>query len=234
MSACSFFGSSEPQFVSQLSSSAVGPGLHVGFEHGRRKRVIADELDLRDLDLGPFTNVELAERGVVGLRNRLEDHLGVGVALVRVYLFDIVDGLLDGDRIEDGPGLDLHRRDYLVVVRADRLHPVQLDVGNLRALLDPVNQHVLAALLLDVRAHRLEKTQQVDSFDVRSYRIGIKRLAHRLGDVDANRVFLDALIADDLNLGDYGLRRSLRARGRCGEQPERRQHREHQRAARGQ
>src|SRR5277367_6023973 len=213
---------------------AVGPGLHVVFEHRRRKRVIADELDLRDLDLGPFTNVEFAERRVVGLRNRLEGHLGVGVALVRVHLLDVVDGLLDRDRIEDGAGLDPHRSDYLVVVRADGLHPVQLDVGNLRTLLDPVNQHALAALLLHVRAHRLEKAQEVDSLDVRSYRVGIERLADLLGDVDANRVFLDALIADDLNLGDCRLWRSLRARSRWGEHRERRQHREHQRAARTQ
>ncbi len=49
--------------------------------------------------------------------------------------------------------MHLHRRDDLVVVRPDRLHPVKLGVGNLRPLLDDVHQHVLPALLHDVRTH---------------------------------------------------------------------------------
>ena len=125
--------------------------------------------------------------------------------------------------------MHLHRRDYLVVVRADRLHPVKLDVGNLRALLDVVHQHVLPALLHDVRTHVGEKAQPEDRLDVGRFRIRIERLTDLLRDVDANRVFFDALITDDLNLVDY---RTLRARHR------RREHRgdnhRQQREARGQ
>ena len=157
---------------------AVGSRLHVVLQNRRRKRVVAHELDLRDLDLRPFHHVEFAERRVVGLRDRLEGYLGVGVALVRVNRGDVVDRLLDRDRIEDCPRMHLHRRDYLVVVRADRLHPVELDVGNLRALLDVVHQHVLTALLHDVRAHVREESQPVNRLDVRIDR-GSDRAAGR-------------------------------------------------------
>ncbi len=70
---------------------AVGPRRHVGLQSRRRKRVVADEFDLRDLDLRPFHHVEFAERRIVGLRDRLETYLGVGVARVRINLRDVVD-----------------------------------------------------------------------------------------------------------------------------------------------
>ena len=123
------------------------------------------------------------------------------------------------------------RGDNLVVVRADRLHPVELDVGNLRALFDVVHQHVLTALLHDARTHVREKSQAVNRLDVRIERGWIERLADLLGDVDPNRVFLDALIADYLNFIDYRLR-CLRMRG--GRREHRSDHRHHQRKACGQ
>jgi hypothetical protein len=46
---------------------------------------------------------------------------------------------------------------------------------------------------------------------VRVDRRWIERLPDLLRDVDSDRVFLDALITDDLNLGDYRL--CLRKRG---------------------
>ena len=176
--------------------------------------MIARELDIRDLDLRPFVHVEFGERRVVRLRDWLEGDLGVGVALVGVYRGDLVDRLLDRDRIEDRPRMHLGRRDYFVVVRVYRLHPVELDVGYLRALLHVVDQHVLTALLHDVRALIREESQPGNRLEVRSYGRRIERLSNLLRDVDANRVLFDALIADDINLGDY--RRSLRARGGCG------------------
>ena len=125
--------------------------------------------------------------------------------------------------------MQLGRGDYLVVVRADRLHPVELDVGYLRALLHVVHQHVLPALIHDVRAHVREESQPVNRLDVRVDRIRIERRTDLLRDVDSDRVFLDALITDYLNLGDYRL--SLRTRD--GRPEYRRDHQQYQRKFRG-
>ena len=131
--------------------------------------------------------------------------------------------------------MHVHRRDYLVVVRSDRLHPVQLDVGYLRALLDVVNQYRLAALLLDAVADAGEEPHPEDRREVGVYCVWIERLTDLLRDVDSNRVFFDALIAGYLNLVDYR-QRSLTARDGCREQRKRKRgdRRNHHCAVRGQ
>ena len=68
--------------------------------------------------------------------------------------------------------MQLRRRDYLVVVRADRLHPVELDVGNLRALLDVVDQHVLTDPCWTTRARHLGK----ESHPVNRLDVGVDRV----------------------------------------------------------
>ena len=194
---------------------AVGAGLHHRAQFDRGEGLVAGEIDLGDLDLRSFGHVEDRDRGVVRLKDGAEIHLGVKVALILIDLGDSVDRLLHLPGIENRARMKLGRRGDLVVSRANRFHPFDPDVGNLRTFDDLVYQYVAAVDVFDPGLDVLEEAHLVDGLDVLIDRVLIERLAYVLRDVNLDCVGFDALIALNPDRRDHR-RGALRERGGDG------------------
>ena len=187
----------------QAQQRDVVGGIHLGAQFAGRKRVIAGEIDLSDVDLGAFGDRERSDFGVIGAELFVIIDRDVRITLALVGFLNRFFGFVDARGIHDRTGMDLHRRDNLVVGGPDLFHPGDFHIGDLGPLNDLVDQDYLAVLIPSLGNNVLKEAHLVYGLDVVTDCVAVEWFAGTLRDVEADRVALDALVTFDLDIGDY-------------------------------
>src|SRR5690242_15514491 len=175
----------------------MAPRRDHALQLARREMLVADELNVRDSDDWAFGHVESPDRRVVRSRRARERNLRVEVARILIDRLERLFRSLDPVTVEDCPRMKLDGVDHLVLGGLDVFHALEPHIGDEWPFGNPEDQNCLATGMLDFGADMVEKAHAVDRLDVLIDDRIVKRLAYARGNMERNRVVLDALVAVD-------------------------------------
>jgi hypothetical protein len=165
--------------------------------------VVPDERDAADRDGLVLLDGELDDHLVVALRDDLVRDLGEEVALLGVFIAELLDAAADGGVAQDGPDLDLDAQGLDEILLLDLLVARELDGLDARALAheDAEVHAVVAAVEVDLDV--LEEARVPELAHVLGGALGGEWLPDaEVPDVREDVVGRDAAVTDDRELGD--------------------------------
>ena len=193
---------------------------HRRLELGVGDVLVAEELDLPDLDLGVLVDVEVDVDVVLVVALDVGGDLGEVVALLDVEVLDLLDVALDLGRIDDRVLLDVE--DLVDLVERDLFRAGDVDLADERLLFDDEDEIDLAAGLLRLDLDVLEVAELPQGAHVVAQLLGAELLARQRLDGDAHGVVLGLVVALELDGADdapvelRGARRAARLLGERG------------------
>ncbi len=174
--------------------------LHDAVQRAVAEGLVAFEFDLVDADESAFRHgVRDVHLALADRRRRVGDG-GVEVTLLAVELLRRLDAVARALRVEDGVRTDAQR--LLDLFLLDVLRAVDRDRPDERPLVDVEGEHQTSALAGGLGRHLVEEAHRVDGANVLVEGVLVERRAGLRLQVDADGVFLDAHVADDVDLAD--------------------------------
>ena len=174
--------------------------LHDALQPGVGERLVA--LEIHRNDVGGFLFLDRERDGSFAGADLLGAirNLCVEIAFLFVGFLGVFDAAADADRVENGPRMNLEG-DFQFLL-ADLVVALEAHLADQRALAHPIRQNGAPILAFHTRLHVVEEAHFVDGADVGVHRFGVERGAGQHLGLDADRFFLDPVVAADHYLID--------------------------------